>query len=434
MIRSFPIVDFIIGVVFYWYFFSGVIMQVLEWIASLRRWRSRGLYQGIRNMLGDEGLTDMFYQHPIIQGLYGGGGKSQNRLPSYIPANQFSSALLDMLAVADHELFLLTYQLLIIKKNVSKISNPSMKAHAEAELDRMLQLCGLSETSDFKKNEAFRNLLSTTIEKELKAFSGRFPDMESSVNEALNNYEITRTRVNAYYKELKISEDPKKPNSVITGLLILGVLSPKLAGVFSALFNGIPDLDRGDLASLNDRVRGNVEQWYNDAMDRLSGWYKRKSNISSFIIGIVIAIIFNIDSIEFSKYLWRDNSLQLALQSVAISETANQDGNFLERLIENHYYSIPVGWNFNGTVTSCGWITLSEDDMGIQIGSTCYRDSSMFGWSNGWYWITVKLLGLLISAFAGMQGASFWFDALQKITNIRLSGKKPIDNNNLAVG
>jgi len=58
----------------------------------------------------------------------------------------------------------------------------------------------------------------------------------------------------------------------------------------------------------------------------------------------------------------------------------------------------------------------------------------MYGWSNGWYWFTVKLLGLLISAFAGMQGASFWFDALQKITNIRLSGKKPIDNNNLAVG
>ena len=39
----------------------------------------------------------------------------------------------------------------------------------------------------------------------------------------------------------------------------------------------------------------------------------------------------------------------------------------------------------------------------------------------------LKLLGLLITAVAVTQGAPFWFDMLQKLVNIRLSGKKPGD-------
>jgi hypothetical protein len=37
----------------------------------------------------------------------------------------------------------------------------------------------------------------------------------------------------------------------------------------------------------------------------------------------------------------------------------------------------------------------------------------------------LKVMGILLSAFAAAQGSPFWFDILKKIVNIRGSGKSP---------
>ena len=39
--------------------------------------------------------------------------------------------------------------------------------------------------------------------------------------------------------------------------------------------------------------------------------------------------------------------------------------------------------------------------------------------------ITMKLLGIILSAGAAAQGAPFWFDILKRLVNIRGSGAKP---------
>src|SRR4051812_27432113 len=46
------------------------------------------------------------------------------------------------------------------------------------------------------------------------------------------------------------------------------------------------------------KLRLNVENWFNDAMDRVSGWYKRKSQVILLVLGIIIAIICNADSVS----------------------------------------------------------------------------------------------------------------------------------------
>jgi hypothetical protein len=43
--------------------------------------------------------------------------------------------------------------------------------------------------------------------------------------------------------------------------------------------------------------------------------------------------------------------------------------------------------------------------------------------------ILSKLAGLLVTVFAIMMGAPFWFDVLNKISNMRGSGAKPPDSN-----
>lgn len=55
----------------------------------------------------------------------------------------------------------------------------------------------------------------------------------------------------------------------------------------------------------NDKAkfRGLMENWYEDQMDRVAGWYKRKLTFLTFIIGLVIACTFNVDTIRLTTDL-----------------------------------------------------------------------------------------------------------------------------------
>ena len=443
MIRTGLTIEFIIGMLFFWYLLSGVVMQVLEWIASIMQWRPKALYQGIRHMLGNDGVAEMLYQHPIIQGLYGAGEPLSRRLPSYIPAKQFSSVLINILLSADHELFLLTYHLLGIKKHLGKIKTRENRKLADEEFNRLLQMCVLSDSSDYKRNDAFRNLLTTTVEKELNDLSAKYPELRYDIQESLYNYEAMRDKIKGYIKEFRLtsidSDEEIKP--LVMGMFVLGTISPNLGGLFNSFLNGGPNTSRGGFDVMVEKLNENIERWYNDAMDRLSGWYKRRSHLVALLLGFALAIIFNIDSIEFAKTLWRDHTLQSILQFGAISEIEYQTdvgSGSIQKLIQEDYFSIPFGWNFDLTEVSqadgCNWTSYANQEIGIKIRSVCYRSASMTNRSNGWFWLMEKSVGFLLTALAGAQGSSFWFDALQKFANVRLSGKKPIDDNLTSVG
>ena len=56
--------------------------------------------------------------------------------------------------------------------------------------------------------------------------------------------------------------------------------------------------------------RKSVEQWYKDAMDRVSGWYKRKTQGILLVLGLVVAIVFNADSLMLARAFWVDPTLR----------------------------------------------------------------------------------------------------------------------------
>jgi hypothetical protein len=61
---------------------------------------------------------------------------------------------------------------------------------------------------------------------------------------------------------------------------------------------------------------------------------------------------------------------------------------------------------------------------GILVSGQCYpiinspQAKNLTGW-------LIKLAGILISGVAASPGASFWFDMLKKIINVRLTGVNP---------
>ena len=52
-----------------------------------------------------------------------------------------------------------------------------------------------------------------------------------------------------------------------------------------------------------DKFKQNIEEWFNESMVRLSGWYKRYTQLQLFVIGCIAAIVLNVDIIHISKEL-----------------------------------------------------------------------------------------------------------------------------------
>lgn len=77
-----------------------------------------------------------------------------------------------------------------------------------------------------------------------------------------------------------------------------------------------------------DTLRKNIEDWYNDSMDRVSGWYKRKTQLILLILGFLVTISFNADTLMLGRTLWRDPALRTATADAAAQwvKTHNQSG------------------------------------------------------------------------------------------------------------
>src|SRR6185312_855798 len=46
-----------------------------------------------------------------------------------------------------------------------------------------------------------------------------------------------------------------------------------------------------------DKLKAMLEDWFNNMMDRASGWYKRQAQLILLVIGLVVAVIFNVDTL-----------------------------------------------------------------------------------------------------------------------------------------
>lgn len=163
-----------------------------------------------------------------------------------------------------------------------------------------------------------------------------------------------------------------------------------------------------------DRFRDNVREWYDSVMDRASGWYKRNIQKILVLVGFVIAVLFNADTIAIYERLESDpESLQQILTMAEDYLLVNQD-------IDGMQATSP---DFEASVEQVRRLINQEIDqasapLGLGWGNVDYKELSV------WAWI-YKLLGWIVTALAISLGAPFWFDLLRKLVNIRGSGKKP---------
>jgi hypothetical protein len=76
-----------------------------------------------------------------------------------------------------------------------------------------------------------------------------------------------------------------------------------------------------------ERLKTQIEIWFNNGMDRASGWYKRKTQWIQFFLGLGIVILLNIDSVHIGRALFAVNSpLRASLVESAKSFVAEPGG------------------------------------------------------------------------------------------------------------
>jgi hypothetical protein len=69
-----------------------------------------------------------------------------------------------------------------------------------------------------------------------------------------------------------------------------------------------------------EKFKGKLENWFNDTMERCSGWYKRYTQVVLFILGLIVAVSFNVDTIAIHRVLSKDDHAREQLVQMAISK------------------------------------------------------------------------------------------------------------------
>lgn len=68
-----------------------------------------------------------------------------------------------------------------------------------------------------------------------------------------------------------------------------------------------------------------LERWFDETMDRASGWYKKQTQLVLFIIGLTIAIVFNGDTIAIYNILSKDKQAREQFVNLAINANSKYD-------------------------------------------------------------------------------------------------------------
>ncbi len=135
-----------------------------------------------------------------------------------------------------------------------------------------------------------------------------------------------------------------------------------------------------DLQQFQDMLAG----WFDNAMARMSGAYKRRQLLISLLLALPLAILFNIDSIHLFRTLWQQPALAAHLHDAPGA---------LDPAVFDALMALPIGWTRFPPVANA--------DFALQVA--------------GW----------IVTASTALFGAPFWFDLMQRVVRMRSTGTRP---------
>ena len=153
-----------------------------------------------------------------------------------------------------------------------------------------------------------------------------------------------------------------------------------------------------------------LEKWFDESMDRVSGWYKRKAKWITVGLATLVVLGLNVSALRIAERLADDPTVRAAVV-VKAEAAANEGAAKGEGAVKQ------AGLDVEGAVKELDALKLP-----VWWGEENIPEGSVSG-------IGTAVIGWLITILAISLGAPFWFDALNKLSNLRMAGKKPEEKN-----
>jgi hypothetical protein len=398
------ILDVAIGLVVV-YLLLGLLCTVAgEFIAQAGRLRARTLRQGIETLLADQKykrVTESLYSHPVVSGLRHG-----ERDPSYISGTLFAKAFLSE-----------------TEKRLAAIGDDLTPGSFIANIDRIVAKFEQLKTEIYRKGEIVAQR-ADEAEQVLEQLRQR--------ERALRKGSATPGELATAESQLATGEDVVKnarreqDDYARLYLGYAGTMKAKMAQIEAEqiCYRHVAEVMRSFVgtegASLAE-VEGHLARWYEEAMVRVAGWYRRKIAGILLAVAAVTALAFNADTIGMAHTVWVDHEVRdmirraadssaqrCSLAEIRAGTAAACSTDELARTIEARR-RLPLGWHADAA----------------PLGRTACPEGAARPCAPAPFDYVLWLFGILLSMLAIWFAAIFWFDLLKRFVSLGSSGKPP---------
>jgi hypothetical protein len=248
------------------------------------------------------------------------------------------------------------------------------------------------------------------------------------------------------------------------GQAITGTAEQRLAQIKASVDN-LPDSDvKQSLQALLmngsdsvEKVQEKLEGWFNNSMDRVSGWYKNRVQVWTVVIASLVTILVNADTIQIAQKLMINPALRGKIAQEAKTANGPNTNPTAPTLTAQQRADLSslTGWTDEFRVfqhlaacadQSLRGAALTEGDCRAESDEQAKAHANpkfVAAWHSDafpgmsllspvafpWLWAVVPshLAGWILTAIAASLGAPFWFDTLNKFMNVRAAGTSPTE-------
>lgn len=472
-----------IGLVFAFFAISTICSGVVEIWVRITKLRSRHLRQSLGMMLDDPGFKNLvkkLYEHPSLLGPV----KEKLGGNAYINAEDFSEALIDILGGAGDA----SLQKALVDQ-AQQIKDETLRQEVIGILEATPGQIKKYNIEQFFADPA-QNFGLAQYFASFKAGSIGFSGLKARISsiDAAAIREHLNSLLNSSPQQLE------QQKSEVEGWFSN---SSFMEATFDLMAFCNPDYQRfkqieKEIESIDDKylrqklskilyscadgmgkLESRVEIWFNETMEDVSRWYRKR--VSWVLTGVAVVVVcsLNADAVRLASDLWNDNQLRAATVELADDYVVRQDSinkmkqqrivaqleqkqaeeealrsrSIAGNALANDSVDTDSARGFGvGTETPEAVITprpylndsLNVEDFKIQFTQLKEdieeAEQMPIGWNSEplpwndhfpedrsvFWWVLSKILGLAITIGATSFGATFWYDILRNLLTFRL--------------
>lgn len=414
-----PILEVLIGMVFIYSLLSILVTQINAVIANTLKLRPRHLRDGLEQLVKDKEILAKILTHPLVDMV------ESNMV---LPDQRLSDEQVE--AIITTTLKNVTW---IAPENFTNVLLNIIRVDSDQELFGALLnvIDGMPSGEHRRRLRLLVNQITSTgqgIDKLRKYIAGFEDDAyRQGLVEVL-------TEIDNEIAELGL--EPDSNIALMAGLR--KVKNPYLRNALSTILASSKSLEEAEKK---------IGQWFDNGMGRASTAFQTTLQYWSLAIGLLIAIVLNVDSLFMAQRLWNDPTLRdtvtIAAGQVNIADlqvqvdtaqtqideataegdtSTTQQDNTVATLAESlaaasataedlSNLRLPLGWSFEG-------LGDADEATDARVGSARYLWNFIPGNYSGWFvlWLA-KIIGLGATMIAIAQGAPFWFGILQRLSS-----------------